>query len=526
MNLGKAWTNLRRHFLPDVAHMLSGRPANSYDVATIESFLGHIGQYFGAHYDASNTGRLNADWSTAYDTPTNNYRAARETIIARTMRMVENNPTAKAILETIVADTVGVGIKPQPRVKFKDGAMVTGLNKALADGWERYNDEYDATGQGTFYELQQTVLSETITCGGVLVNKVRSESGNHIGVASQLVPVLRMDLSHDYGTPDLGSDPNVKQTVFGINLNANGRPVSYYLQGIDAPISAEYMHQVYKRRRPEEYTGVPWFVAALKYLWANEELTKDKLIASRIQAMIGMVMPSKMWSTLAANNSNSDNQLEMKSGHIYHYDASNGNAKPEILQADDSIQNVLIPLQELLLHAISVSMGWSYQTVTRDVSKINMAAGKINTNKDRQAAALIQRWLSKGYCQREWEYFVYRMFLEGKIPGKSIVDYRENKWTYTQCQWRAPGWELIDPYRESQAIALLRDKGLMTLEEYYGDKGVDWRDAINQLADEQAYMKEKGVRLVAASQAAVGIGQKQGAASDDGENTDDADNNR
>ena len=149
-------------------------------------------------------------------------------------------------------------------------------------------------------------------------------------------------------------------------------------------------------------------------------------------------------------------------------------------------------------------MGWSYQTVTRDVSEINMAAGKINTNKDHQAAEMIQRWFSKSFCQVEWQYFVRRLFLEGKIPGKSIIDYNADAWRYNQCQWRAPGWDFIDPYRESQAVVALRENNLITLEEYYGNKGVDWRIAIEQLSVEQKYLREYGLEIAQAKPVAPG----------------------
>jgi lambda family phage portal protein len=523
MGLRATIRNFRQHFLPDVRSMMRGDPANSYEVGKLQQYLGHLGRfYLGAHYDASNTGRLNSDWSSSYDTPYTNYRDSREVLIARSIRMVDNNPNAKAILEQIVADSIGTGIKPQPRVKFAGGEPIKGLNDVLTAGWERYNDEWDATRQATFYDIQATALREIITSGAVLSNKVRGTDAT-LGVKSQLVPVLRLDCSHDAENPGMGDDPRVKQTAFGINLSADGEPLSYWIQGINKPISADYMHQTYRRLKAEEHTGTPWFVAALKYLWANEELTKDKLIASRIQAMIGMIMPNKMWSQLAPNSSNADGQLEFKSGRVYHYDAQSG-GKPEILQADDSIQNVLIPLQRLLMHSISVSLGWSYQTVTRDVSEINMAAGKINTNKDHQAAEMIQRWFSKSFCQYEWEYFVRRMFLTGEIPGKSITDYLTDPWRYTQCQWRAPGWDFVDPYREAQAVKVLRDGGLMTLEKWYGNQGVDWHDAIDQIAVEQEYMKSKKVELPDMQPKAAPV--SSGATADGGEGQDASDNVR
>jgi len=446
-------------------------------------------QAFG-HYDGANAGRLQGDWPTTYDTAYWNLRGDRTALIARTQKMVDNNPTARAILETIVSDVIGTGIRPKARVKFETGEPIVGINKALDDGWDRYNDEWDSTGHATFYEAESMILREIITCGAVLTNKVSSPDGSMLGVSSQIVPVLRLDTSHDDDAPTYSDDPAVKQTVFGINIDERGAPVSYWIQGIAKPISARNMHQVFRRQRPEEFTGTPWFVPALKYLWANEQLTRDKLIASRIQAMIGMIMPDNMYNGLVDTRRNSDDHIAMQAGRIYRYDAALG-GKPELLQPDDSIKDQLIPLQQLLLHAISVSLGWSYQTVTRDVTKINMAAGKINTNKDRQAARMIQRWFIKAHCQAEWNQFVYRMFLEGRVKGRSIADYLKDPWKYSQCQWQPAGWDYVDPAREIQGIVNLRENGLKTLQEFYSERGVDWMAAVDQLEAEEAYIASK-----------------------------------
>lgn len=502
-----------RYLMADVRAMWKGLPANTYELGRFEQLFGNLREYLG-HYDAGDTGRLQSDWPTTYDTHYNNYAPSRESIIARSIKMAANDPVAKAVLETILSDVVGTGIRPQARVTFDNGTPIEGVNKRLDADWERYNDEWDSTEQDTFYGAQAIVLRDVITCGGTLINRVRSAPGSHLSIASQVVPVLRLATSHDGESPGYSEDPRVTQTVYGININERGAPVSYWIKGIGQPISARNIYQVYRKTMPEQYTAEPWFVAALKYLWANDQLIKDKLIASRIQAMIGMIMPDNMVNQLVANQLNSNNQLSMTSGRIYRYSPI-GNNKPEILQADDSIKEVLIPLQRLLLHAVSASLGWSYQTITRDVTEINQAAGRINTNRDRTSARAAQKWFAKGFCQREWERFVEQEFVQGRIPGKTVADFLADPWRYTQCQWRAPGWEFIDPAREASALVEMRKAKLQTLEQYCGERGVDWKAHVEQLAAEEAYLREKGVRIEQTAQAPAPQGAGGGNANPD-----------
>jgi capsid protein len=142
-----------------------------------------------------------------------------------------------------------------------------------------------------------------------------------------------------------------------------------------------------------------------------------------------------------------------------------------------------------------MTFGISYQSVTRDLTKVNMASGRINTNEDRKTYRRMQKWFAKEVCQPDWEEFVFRMFLEGKIAGYSLADYMKDPWYYNQVQWMPPGFDYIDPSREATAAIDLNQAKMRTLESHYSEQGLEWRDQVDQTAVEQAYMKEKGVEI-------------------------------
>lgn len=482
--LRDAWLTLTGH---------SSQTAESQRLDRLIEYYNDLRMSFSAHYDAAKSGRLQGDWGTSYDTQYWNLRAYREALIARSIHVCDNDPDARSARNMVIADVIKTGIRPRARIKMGNGEPVKGLNAIIDAAWERYNDQWDATGHATFLENQQTLLRECITSGAVLLNRVRSSAPSpYMSTAVQMLSVLRLDASYDENAPSHGTDPNVAQTAYGINLDENGRPRSYWIKGIKNPISAEYMRQVFRREMAEEFTSPPWFTAALAILWANKEMIKDRIIASRFQNLVAMLMPNRMWATQQAKQQNADGQLELKSGRIFPYDPANG--EPKLMQADDNVKEVLIPLRRMLLHSVSSSFGWSYQTLTRDVTEINQAAGRINVNRDRIATEMIQKWAVKTICQPEHEWLVYRLFLEGKIPGKSIRDYLDDPWRYSQCQWQAPGMPAIDPAREAQAADLNRKNRMLSLARYYAEAhGTDWRDELDQIAEEEAYCKEIGI---------------------------------
>ena len=108
---------------------------------------------------------------------------------------------------------------------------------------------------------------------------------------------------------------------------------------------------------------------------------------------------------------------------------------------------------------------------------------------------MVQKWFAKEVCQPDWNEFVFRMFLEGKITGRSISDYLNDPWYYNQCQWIPPGFDYIDPSREAQAAIDLHDAKMLTLEKHYGEQGIEWKDALDQIAEEEEYMKENGIEI-------------------------------
>ncbi len=488
--------------------MSKGLPGNQYELGRFQQLFGNtIGHYIRAgiqgngiemfgHYDSGDTGRLRNDWETSFGTPYSNLYTPWKNIIARSQRLIDNNPHAAAMVNTLTSHVIGRGLRPTPRVKNKDGKPVTGVNDALEEGWQRYNDELDATGQETFLEMQNTAFAQIVADGGILSNMVAAPEGSFLSVQFQMLSVLRLDLTKDGDNPGFSDDPRVKKTAFGTNLDGNGMPVSYWIQGIDKPIPAEKMKLHFRKTKAEQFVAPPWLTPALQYLWYNSKLIEDKLIACRIQAMIGLFVPSSMFSSLldqqSASTTDTENptQIKMEPGRIYH--GAKGE-EPTVIQADDSIKDVLTPLQELLLRAVTMTQGVSYATVTRDLGKVNMASGRINVNDDRRAYRMLQKWFAKNYCQWYWNSFVDRMFLEGKMPADQVVAYVNNPWKYQQAQWRPEGFGLIDPSREAAAAVELHGDQMLTLDQWYSEQGRDWQEELEQLSEEQKLLKKLGL---------------------------------
>lgn len=505
MNNSPSFLGAVKLLFRDIGSYWKGGPPNTYNTDQFRdfysSFSTHIKHLFSSsnHYDGAKNGRLQNDWNTTLRTPTSAFRLDRKTLIGRAIDMDDNNTHAKGLMTVILSNVVGQGLRPFPRVKLKNGDPVEGINKILAEGWKRYNDQWAADKRLTQLESQSIRLREMIRSGSSITNVVKSNHSNSLlGISNQIINVLRLDEMHDTFTDsDFSQNKNIAKTVFGINMDKLSAPLSYWIQGIKKPISAEQMRVDYEVEIAEQFIGIPWFVTALKYLFSNESLISDELISSRIRSMISLIIPEASIPSFLDKGKITNGTMDWEPGSII--TTADSSQTPQLIQPTDSIKDVLDPLQKLLLHGIAMTRGVSYQGLTSDLEKVNMASGRINTNRDELTYKILRKKLINIICKKDWNTFAFRMFAEGKVGSLTITDYLRDPWKYCEVQWRPQGKDLLDPYKETLAAKEQRSGWMITLDDWYSNDGKEWQDQIDQNLTEVEYFitqaQKKGFKV-------------------------------
>lgn len=491
---------------------ITHRLERKYGTRAVESFAKR-------HYDAGSVNRFRDDWRANAGAPYADIRNDLVRMIARSRSEVDNNGIAQGIVNTLLTNVIATGLWPKPVVKDDKRNLIDSINKPLEEGFERFADQFDASGYGTFYENLSTVLRTEISSGTTLVNRVNNPRSNRfLHIAYQHFEPDRLDTNTDsygyIGTTGAGSvlsgakGKGQKIILHGIEIDEYFRPVNYYIAGRENPVSAQNMFHHYKRKRYEQIIGVPWLHASLPDLWDYRQLKEDNLIKSRILADIAL------WSSTDGEGA-FDKDLDNSETWTWEPGSwLKSKNEPKVLQADDKVAETLKPLLKLVLLDACAGAGISYMAVSRDMDGVNFAASRTNLTEDRRYYRVLQGHLVSGYCSRIWEQYVEQMVLEGKVPGLSVSDYLADPWKYTRCNWRAEGWDWVDPRNDATASKTMYEAGLTTLEDEYAKRGRDWRDAIDQRAEEQEYAKSKGVDLLP-------VGGKSTINSGDGDDGDD-----
>ncbi len=119
----------------------------------------------GSAWDASGSGRRLLHFQPESGSINSLLSHSLETLRSRSRDMVRKNSYAANIIDTIVSNSVGTGIKPQS--KAKDGEF----RKKVQELWLRWTDEADSSGVSDFYGLQALVCRSMIEGGECFPNK-------------------------------------------------------------------------------------------------------------------------------------------------------------------------------------------------------------------------------------------------------------------------------------------------------------------------------------------------------------------
>lgn len=436
------------------------------------------------HYDAAFTNRLRGDWSTSSSIPYSDIKSSLSNLIARSRREISNNGIASGILNTIINNVWGDGPTIQAQVKDKSGNLEKTVNNKLEDAWKRHSDEMDATGQFNFNLFGKLGLETAISSGTFLINRVPSKRDQFLQLTYQMLEPDVLDSGMDLQKIDQEMNKRAKQVLHGIAIDENYFPIAYYIKGLEKPISSKNMRHFYLRKRPAQVVGVPWLSASLDDLFDYRQLKEDTIVKSRILADIALWLEQGSDPFSNSDNVNSGGNLEWEPGSFLRT-----KSKPEVIQAEGDLNAVLKPLLNRVLLDACSGIGISYMAVSRDMDGVNFAASRTNLNEDRSNYKSIRTWLINTFCQYVWNNFVLQCVIENKVdvsPSTFIKD----PYKYTRVSFQFPSWDWVDPRADTDAIVNMRTSGLSNLADICAKRGQDWRDFIDQSAEEFLYIKE------------------------------------
>jgi lambda family phage portal protein len=291
--------------------------------------------------------------------------------------------------------------------------------------------------------------------------------------------------------------------VGGIEYNRNRRPVGYWIRQYDIEgwqltdpvyIEAKDVFFYKSKHRPSQLREVSDLSPTITRVRDTNEFINAVAIKERIAALVGLVIKKTLPSGGAGRSS-----WNSKGGQV---DYSAKKMTPGMIMelgAGDDVQVVdpkgaatdataFLKTQQGLIGA---GQGLSYEAISRDMNGATYSSARQNALEDEntytEEIELLTAFMSEVY-----ENFLISGYLSGQF---SIPDFWERKEDYMEHSWVKTPKKWIDPAKEANADKVALQSGQKTFQDLQAEKGKDWKEAIDEMAEVMEYGKEKGIDM-------------------------------
>lgn len=456
---------------------------------------------------------------------TNAYEAAKQTRTHRALResrgpntpvreaakplrdqvryLEQNTDIVNGALDVLVANTVGLGIRPEPMVRTKSGALHEDMNKQLMRLHKEWATHPEVTGTLDEYSAQRLAARSLYRDGEVFLQHI-------VGDVPTLKHNTRVPYSYELIESDLVPiDPytgrNSSNDLQGVLLNSWGRPVAYnvyleipsdelrgqHLGNLVNPatkvVPAEQMTHLKIQRRIRQVRGVTIFAAVLKRLADIDEIDETERVAARIAAaMAAYIKKGEPMVYQSPKEGREKRELQFEPGMVFD-DLEPGEDVGTIVS--NRPNNALIPFRAEQLRSAAAGIGTSYSSLSKNYNGTYSA----------QRQELVEQRVIYGTmwsyfverCERpKWARFVEAARLRNLLGDMSDVDMD----TLLECSFSRPEIPWIQPKQEMDAHTAAYDLGVTTRSDIIRARGQDPRDVAAQRQLEEQLLGEAPAR--------------------------------
>lgn len=410
----------------------------------------------------------------------------RKVLRERARYEVANNSYARGMLETLAQDTIGTG----PRLQLIEGSEQARRFVAMEFGkWAR-NIRLAA-------KLRTMRIAKCEDGEAFAVMFVNPHHGHRVPLDIQLIEADQVT------TPDQSTslDPHA---VDGIRFDPYRNPMEYhvlrehpgtdrYFPGFDDydRVSADLVMHYFRADRPGQSRGVPEIAPALPIYNQLRRYTLAVIDSAEKAASIAGVIKSNSppqadsGEVTPFDTVDLDNEwLTMPEG----WDISQFKAEQPTTTYPMGKWEFIGEAARCISMPINIAMGNS--------SKHNYASGRLDHQVYHRAIWIERDEIEIVVVERVFDaWFSEALLVEGYLPR----DYLAMGEQTPMHRWFWDGFEHVDPVKEASA----QEKRLLVnnttnLAEECAAQGLNWREVIEQRAEELRYMRELGIPVPAA----------------------------
>lgn len=472
-------------------------------------------------YAAAEHNRLTADWSTRNTSADGAIVADLGTLIARARSAVRDDWAAAAIVSGWRRHVVGTGFSVRSNARDPwSGKPFTEFNKAADRLFARWCRARfcDLERKKNFHAFQSLMQSEKVTVGEAFIairvagEDPRRRRARVPRIILQAFEVEQLDTTI-VQNPDTGDE--IRN---GIEVDRYGAPVAYWVytdcHPLDASLAinaarggaqsvripAEDVCHLARWDRPRQTHGVSRLAPILKKLRHLQMYDEYQLVAARLEACYGAAIeidpnaPNTVWGAApAAGESTTDERgnsvSEFEPGMFQRL-----NPGEKVSWHDPSRPGELYdPFVRAQVSQASTGAGLDYTTVVRDFTGGTYSGQRQGMIERDYEICPEQEDLIDMACIEVRAAVITAAILEGLLEAPGFAESVELAEAYLEADWRPQAKPWIDPANHASASDTALRNRLTTRRTILNELGEDWRETLQQLADEEEEMRRLGL---------------------------------
>lgn len=444
-------------------------------------------------YEGAGMGRRMQGWRSGNLSANEETRVSIETLRNRSRDLVRNNPYAAGGLDVLISYQVGCGIIP--RSATGDRA----LDKQADEAFAAWSMACDRAGVLDFHGLLAQAARSRAEAGEALVRKVRL-TATEARMRGAAVPLALQVLEPDFldtAKNETTAAGTIKQ---GVEIDAADRRLAYWIFS-DHPgevigsrmrrtsmrVPASDLLHVYRADRAGQVRGVPDLAPVMKRLRMLDDYEDATFEQARVQACLAAFVTS----SAGAGKGPLEGAVEAESGQ------QRRTLAPGIIERLRPGEDVkfLSPggsggfsdFAKHQLRAVAMGFGLTYDLLTADLAEANyssLRAGRLAFRRRLEQAQWLM--LVPMLCQPIWDAWIEAAQVAGVLPD------RAGKWP---VKWSPPRFEFVDPEKDARATVALVRSGLMTWGQAVAEQGWDPRAQVDEIAEWNMALSDKGIIL-------------------------------
>ena len=456
---------------------------------------------------------------------------------ARSRDLVRNVPVATGAIETVTTSVVGDGLV----LKSTVDRDVLGLSPEAAAAWQKqaerefavWADRPDFTSRLNFDEMQALALRSVLESGDLLVvRRRRFDLGDTYGLKLQFVEADRL------------SNPNLKANssslVDGVEMDADGRPVAYYIStrhpdDIAASQRSWKRYEIFsnttgnplilhlfRQLRVDQARGIPYLAPVIETIKQIGQYSEAEVTAAVVSAMFTVFI-----ETPNPEDENG-NPIIGASG-----DGTSADAKTEVELGNGAIQPLLPgekanipdparpnPNFDGFVMAMSRHIGVALELPVELLLKSfqsSYSASRAALEMAWQMFRTRRTWLAWKFCQPVYEWVITEAVASGRLAAPGFFTDPIVRAAWLGSDWIGPARIQLDPLKEASADLIDIGMGTKTREQVIMERtGGSFEAKHEQLVREQKKRDQDGLATPANASSALQPAQSGGEGANDG----------